>query len=50
LESTTTPLEEDGPAGDDGREASGSEVFDPCTMPCVARPETRPAGTAQLSR
>jgi transcriptional regulator with XRE-family HTH domain len=50
LEPTTIPLEEDGPAGDDGREASGSEVFDPRMMPCVARPETRQAGTVELSR
>jgi transcriptional regulator with XRE-family HTH domain len=44
------PLEEGGPAGDDGREAAGSEVFDPDMMPCVARPETQPAGTAPLCR
>ena len=50
LEAATIPLEEDGPAGDDGREASGSEVFDPRMMPCVARPGTRQAGTAQVSR
>ena len=44
-----TPLEEEGPAADTCREA-GPEAFDPSRMPCVAQPETRPAGTAQLSR
>lgn len=43
-------LEENGPAGDDSREAAGSEVFNPNLMPCVAIPETNPAGGAQLSR
>lgn len=44
------PLEEDGPAGDDGREAAGSEVFDPSAMPRVARPGTQQTGTDQSYR
>ena len=44
-----TSLEEEGPAGDNSREA-GPEIFDPGIIPCVALPDTQPAGTAQLSR
>ncbi len=49
-EAQAIPLEEEGPAGDESREAAGPDIFDTTIMPGAALPGTQKVGTVQLSR